>query len=38
MMYTPFEIRETVDMFMRHKLDVRAITLGVSLRDSYNFV
>ncbi len=33
MMYTPFEIRETVDMFMRHKLDVRAITLGVSLRD-----
>jgi len=33
MLFTPLEIRETVDMFMRHKLDVRAITMGVSLRD-----
>ncbi|HKL86738.1 MAG TPA: PFL family protein [Treponemataceae bacterium] len=33
MMYSPQEIKETVDMFMRHKLDVRAITLGISLRD-----
>jgi uncharacterized protein (UPF0210 family) len=33
MLFTAHEIRETVDMFLRHKLDVRAITLGVSLRD-----
>lgn len=33
MMYSPQEVKETVDMFMRHKLDVRAITLGISLRD-----
>jgi len=33
MMYTPLEITETVDMFLRHKLDVRAITMGISLRD-----
>jgi uncharacterized protein (UPF0210 family) len=33
MMYTPLEVKETVDMFMRHKLDVRAITMGISLRD-----
>jgi uncharacterized protein (UPF0210 family) len=33
MMFTPFEIKETVDMFLRHKLDIRAITLGVSLLD-----
>ncbi|GHV77348.1 UPF0210 protein [Spirochaetia bacterium] len=33
MLFTPYEIRETVDMFMRHKLDIRAITLGVSLLD-----
>lgn len=33
MMYSPQEIKETLDMFMRHKLDVRAITLGISLRD-----
>ena len=32
-MFTPFEIKETVDMFMRYKLDIRAITLGVSLLD-----
>jgi uncharacterized protein (UPF0210 family) len=31
--FTPFEIKETVDMFLRHKLDIRAITLGVSLLD-----
>jgi uncharacterized protein (UPF0210 family) len=31
--FTPFEIKETVDMFMRYKLDIRAITLGVSLLD-----
>ncbi|HPO02313.1 PFL family protein [Treponema zuelzerae] len=33
MMFSPVEIQETVDMFMRHKLDVRAITMGISLRD-----
>jgi uncharacterized protein (UPF0210 family) len=33
MLFTPFEISETVDMFLRHKLDIRAITLGVSLLD-----
>ena len=33
MLFTPPEIQETVDMFMRHKLDVRAITMGISLRD-----
>jgi uncharacterized protein (UPF0210 family) len=33
MLFTPLEIQETVDMFMRYKLDIRAITLGVSLLD-----
>ncbi len=33
MLFSPHEIQETVDMFMRHKLDVRAITMGISLRD-----
>lgn len=33
MMYSPFEIQETVDMFLRQKLDIRAITLGISLLD-----
>jgi uncharacterized protein (UPF0210 family) len=33
MLFTPFEIKETVDMFMRHKLDIRAITMGISLLD-----
>jgi uncharacterized protein (UPF0210 family) len=33
MLFTPYEIKETVDMFLRHKLDIRAITLGVSLLD-----
>ncbi|MDR2922031.1 MAG: PFL family protein [Treponema sp.] len=33
MLYTPLEIKETVDMFLRYKLDIRAITLGVSLLD-----
>ncbi|MDR1909832.1 MAG: PFL family protein, partial [Spirochaetaceae bacterium] len=33
MIFTPFEIKETVDMFMRYRLDIRAITLGVSLLD-----
>jgi uncharacterized protein (UPF0210 family) len=33
MIFTPIEIKETVDMFMRYKLDIRAITLGVSLLD-----
>jgi uncharacterized protein (UPF0210 family) len=32
-LYTPLEIKETVDMFLRYKLDIRAITLGVSLLD-----
>ncbi|MCL2128614.1 MAG: DUF711 family protein, partial [Treponema sp.] len=33
MLYTPIEIKETVDMFLRYRLDIRAITLGVSLLD-----
>ncbi len=33
MLFSANEIKETVDMFLRHKLDVRAITMGVSLRD-----
>jgi uncharacterized protein (UPF0210 family) len=33
MIFTPFEIKETVDMFMRYKLDIRCITLGISLLD-----
>jgi uncharacterized protein (UPF0210 family) len=33
MLFTPFEIKETVDMFLKFKLDIRAITLGVSLFD-----
>jgi uncharacterized protein (UPF0210 family) len=33
MLFTPFEIKETVDMFMHYRLDIRAITLGVSLLD-----
>jgi len=37
MLFTPFEIKETVDMFMRYKLDIRAITLGVSLLDCISF-
>ena len=33
MLFTAHEIQETVDMFLRYKLDIRAITLGVSLLD-----
>ncbi|MDR2602573.1 MAG: PFL family protein [Spirochaetaceae bacterium] len=33
MIYSAKEIMETIDMFMRYKLDVRAITLGISLLD-----
>jgi uncharacterized protein (UPF0210 family) len=33
MLYTAHEIQETIDMFLRYKLDIRAITLGVSLLD-----
>ncbi|HCA20193.1 MAG TPA: hypothetical protein DEO40_05915 [Treponema sp.] len=33
MIFSPVEVQETVNMFMRHKLDVRAITMGISLRD-----
>ena len=33
MLFTPVEIKETIDMFMRYRLDIRAITLGVSLLD-----
>jgi uncharacterized protein (UPF0210 family) len=32
-LFTPFEIKETVDMFMRYRLDIRAITMGISLLD-----
>jgi uncharacterized protein (UPF0210 family) len=35
-LFTPFEIKETVDMFLRYKLDIRAITLGISLLDCAN--
>jgi uncharacterized protein (UPF0210 family) len=33
MLFSAKEITETVDMFMRYKLDIRAITMGVSLLD-----
>lgn len=33
MMFSPIEVQETVNMFMQYKLDVRAITMGISLRD-----
>lgn len=33
MLFSAGEIQETVNMFMRYKLDVRAITMGISLRD-----
>ena len=33
MIFSPVEIQETVNMFMQYKLDVRAITMGISLRD-----
>ncbi len=33
MMFSPIEVQETVNMFMRYKLDIRAITMGISLRD-----
>ena len=33
MLFTPLEIQETVNMFMRQKLDVRCITMGISLLD-----
>jgi uncharacterized protein (UPF0210 family) len=33
MLFSPFEIKETVDMFHHQKLDIRAITLGISLLD-----
>jgi uncharacterized protein len=32
MIFTASEIQETVEMFMRLKLDVRAVTMGLSLR------
>jgi uncharacterized protein (UPF0210 family) len=32
-LFTPFEIQETVDMFMRYRLDIRTITMGISLLD-----
>lgn len=33
MIFSPIEIEETVNMFMRQKLDVRCITMGISLLD-----
>ncbi len=33
MIFTPFEIQETVRMFSIHKLDIRTVTMGISLRD-----
>lgn len=36
MIFSPVEIQETVNMFMRHKLDIRCITMGISLLDCAN--
>ncbi|GMO59233.1 MAG: PFL family protein [Termitinemataceae bacterium] len=33
MLFTAKEITETIDMFLRYKLDIRCITMGVSLID-----
>ena len=33
MMFTPFEIQETVRMFSMQNLDIRTVTMGISLRD-----
>jgi uncharacterized protein len=33
MIFTPFEIQETVRMFSFQNLDIRTITMGISLRD-----
>jgi uncharacterized protein (UPF0210 family) len=33
MLFTANEIKETIDMFLRYKLDIRAITMGISLFD-----
>ena len=33
MIFSPIEIQETVNMFMRQKLDIRCITMGISLLD-----
>lgn len=33
MLFTPFEIQETAKMFSHHNLDIRTITMGISLRD-----
>ena len=33
MLFTPVEIEETVNMFMHHNLDVRCVTMGISLLD-----
>ncbi len=33
MIFTPFEIQETVRMFSVQNLDVRTVTMGISLRD-----
>lgn len=33
MIFSPVEIQETVNMFMRQKLDVRCVTMGISLSD-----
>ena len=33
MLFSPIEMQETVNMFMRQKLDVRCIKMGISLLD-----
>ena len=33
MLFSPVEIQETVNMFMRQQLDIRCITMGISLLD-----
>ena len=33
MLFSPVEIQETVSMFMKQKLDIRCVTMGISLLD-----
>jgi uncharacterized protein (UPF0210 family) len=33
MFFTPFEARETVQMFSHQRLDIRTITMGINLLD-----
>lgn len=33
MLFSPTEIEETVSMFMKQKLDIRCVTMGINLLD-----